>query len=79
MLWSDIEAIRQWSRGYYGLIGGEGLVIRSGAFPNARTQRRTFARFFISLEWFAPRWWESPLGDDIRRYAPWLFNEGPRA
>jgi hypothetical protein len=72
-IWSDIEAIRPWSKGYYGWLSGEGLVIRSDALPGAR--RRTFSRYFIPVSLFARRWRESPLGDDVRRYAPWLFTE----
>ena len=73
-LWQDIEAIRPWSRGYYGWIGGEGLVIRANALsPSGSPQRRTFSRYFIPLECFAPRWRESPLDEDVRRYASWLF------
>lgn len=75
VLWQDIEAIRPWSRGYYGWTVGEGLVIRANALslPGSRP-RRTFSRYFIPLECFAPRWRESPLGEDVRRYAPWLMS-----
>jgi len=76
VVWSDIEAVRPWSRGYYGWISGEGLVIRANALsPSGSPKRRTFSRSFIPLECFAPRWRESPLGEDVRRDAPWLFAE----
>ncbi len=76
VLWQDIEAIRPWSRGYYGWAAGEGLVIRATILsPSGSPHRRTFSRYFIPLEWFAPQWRESPLGEEIRRYAPWLFTE----
>ncbi len=76
VLWQDIEAVRPWSRGYYGWVTGEGLVIRANALsPSGSPQRRTFSRYFIPLECFAPRWRESPLGEDVRHYAPGLFTE----
>ncbi len=83
-VWSDIEALRPWSRGYYGWTAGEGLVIRSDAFSPLGARRGglfsryfipLFSRYFIPLECFAPRWRESPLGEDVRRCAPWLFTE----
>ncbi len=76
VVWSDIEAVRPWSRGYYGWSVGEGLVIRGDAFSSSGTRRgRTFSRHFIPLEIFVPRWRERPLGEDVRRYASWLFTE----
>jgi len=78
-VWSDVEALRPWSHGYYGWTFGEGLVLRSDTLAPPGTRRgRSFSRYFIPLELFATRWWESPLGEDIRCYIPHLFTEADR-
>lgn len=75
--WADVESITRWVDLPIIWLSSEGLLLRPR--PRYRplwwlTKVQDRYRRFVPIDEFAPRWRESPVGDDIRRYAPWLID-----
>jgi len=71
--WRDVERIgylhNRWRRWQI----GEGLWLTGYRVTVGLPTTWRFADAFVPLEWLVPDWRASALGDDIRRYAPWLI------
>lgn len=77
--WRDIERIDR--RSWQALLFGEGLrLYEVRGLPQQWWRRMMVLRpgRFIPLARFDANWREGPIGDDIRRYAPWLFSDVSR-
>lgn len=60
--------------------GREGNAITSWFFGDRLLLPATgwgYRKPSVALEWFDPHWREGPIGDDIRRDAPWLIGGKP--
>ncbi len=70
--WREVERIGHSLLPQSLLTRGEGLILPR--IPPGQVRLRSVRSYwrFVPLTWFAPDWRHSPLGDDIRRYAPWL-------
>jgi hypothetical protein len=77
--WRDIERIDR--RYWPATLLGEGLVLCEVRGLPRQWWRRMMVRHpgrFIPLARFDADWCEGPIGDDVRRYAPWLFSDASR-
>jgi len=73
LYWSQVESMRRSSALGALVWGRDGLRLPHKPYIRIGTRHFNGWRGFVPLEWFAVDWRHSPLGDDIRRYAPWLL------
>lgn len=66
--WSDVRTIARGRSTLLSWLYGEQLWLK---------QRAWWRMSSVSLEWFDAHWRTGQLGDDIRRYAPWLLADVP--
>lgn len=71
--WSQVESLRRSSTLGALVWGRDGLRLPHKPYIRIGPRHFNGWRGFVPLEWFAVDWRHSPLGDDIRRYAPWLL------
>ncbi len=78
--WRDIE--RTDRRSWMALLFGEGLLLyEARGLPQQWWRRMMTLRpgRFIPLARFDANWRKGPVGDDLHRYAPWLFSDVSRS
>ncbi len=66
--WPDVEVITRGRNFFDAWVYGERLLLRERVWWRGSS---------VFLEWFDPHWQTGPIGDDIRRYAPWLLSAPP--
>jgi len=71
--WQDVERVGCLHSLLWRRQIGEGLWLTGYRVTDGSPTRWMFADAFVPLAWFDQDWRNGALGDDIRQYAPWLF------
>ena len=75
--WDEAEGVLRTKR-------SEGLIVNKPAFENSKsilafTPNRTLKdiqqKIYVPLSWFSDNWYSSELGEQIKKYAPHLFEK----